>query len=161
MGVGTQLLLAVPACWQVLGRRQRLFSKLSCCCCSKEHELVPWMTLYCFFFLSPFCSPSTSDSNAHILSMGHPQWHIRDSLTWIAPQVPSPCWGLALPCTLLFTLKVGPSTRKGKGAMPISKEIRSSLAVVLSSEVALIAVISPQEWHTGIFIFPYSCCCCC
>lgn len=53
MGVGTQLLLAVPACWQVLGRRQRLFSKLSCCCCSKEHELLPWMTLYCFFFSFP------------------------------------------------------------------------------------------------------------
>lgn len=80
--------------------------------------------------------------------MGHPQWHIRDSLTWIAPQVPSHCWGLALPCTLLSTLKVG------KGTMPISKKIRSSLAVVLSSEVALIAAISPQEWHTGIFIFP-------
>lgn len=95
-----------------------------------------------------------------ILSMGHPQWYIKDSLIWIAPQVPSHCWELALSCTLLSRLKVGPSTREGKGAMSMSKEIRSSLAVILSCEVALTSAISPQEWHTGIVILSYSCCCC-
>lgn len=59
---GTQLLLAVPARWQVLGRRQRPFSKLSWCCCSQEHELLHWMMLY---YPPQFCLPSVSDSNAH------------------------------------------------------------------------------------------------
>lgn len=67
------------------------------------------------FFL--FCLPSASDSNTHILSMGHPEWRIRISLTWIVPQVPSHCWGLALSCSLLSKLKVASNTREGISAM--------------------------------------------